>query len=153
MAAGKILNDEDLEVMTRQLNIISRAIEGYYNNTTTVINSFNNEAIVQSFYSSGKFGQEKQNQLKNITEAVKKYWDLISNADYCLISQTKKFIDSSTTRLSEGTAVESGNNTTSWNTYGDNTTGMGFATGGESTGSNTTGMGFEPASNESNPTK
>ena len=75
MAAGKILNDEDLEVMTRQLNIISRAIEGYYNNTTTVINSFNNEAIVQSFYSSGKFGQEKQNQLKNITEAVKKYWD------------------------------------------------------------------------------
>ena len=93
MAERKILSVEELNGLSNHLN----RLVGYIDQTTTdmrtVINSFNNESIVNSFYASGNYGSDVETKLTGILSALEKYTNVISSGEDSLIAQTQKYIE------------------------------------------------------------
>ncbi len=102
---GRILSSSELEEMKRNLNILSNAVENYITKTQQVIKTFNDQNIVQSFYSSGKFGNKQRQKLEKISNALKKYWNVIENGEGSMIAQTRKYIELSLENVSGGNVI------------------------------------------------
>lgn len=91
-SVGKILSTSELESMSKNLTTMSEGVNNYIKKTQQVINSFNDQSIVQSFYSSGKFGTKEKERLTKIANALQKYWEVVANGEDSMISQTQKYI-------------------------------------------------------------
>ena len=65
-----------------------------------VINSFENDETVQSFFVSGHFGKENQERLIALREALIKYSESI-HGDGALYPQTKQFLEDQLNRLNQ----------------------------------------------------
>ena len=98
---AKILSAEDISTMLDTVNSISECTENAASACETVVNSFTNEAIVQSFYASGAYGEKEQTSIEQILSAVKKYYGVI-NAEGGLIAQTKTFLNTQLSLLETG---------------------------------------------------
>ncbi len=86
----KILSIEELEAIRNSLKVIRDSSDNYLLSIQTVINSFDNQDVVQSFYSSGKFGQAQKERLQEIYKAVQDYTDVITSA-HGLIYETTRY--------------------------------------------------------------
>lgn len=77
---------DELIVLKEQIAYVKQAVE-------TVIKSFENNDIVKSLYSSGKFGAEEQEKIKRIRDGINKYCNtLLYNSDGLFI-RTYQFLD------------------------------------------------------------
>lgn len=89
---SRILSTNEVENMSKNLQTISEAVNNYISNAQKVINSFNEQGIVQSFYASGKFGTKEKEKLTKIANALQKYWEVVGNGEDSMISQTQKYL-------------------------------------------------------------
>ena len=102
-STGKILSTSELEEMKKNLSLLSDSVDNYIRKTQQVISTFNDQNIVQSFYSSGKFGTEQRQKLEKIGTALQKYWNVINGGEDSMIGQTNKYIEMSLENVSGGT--------------------------------------------------
>ena len=73
---SKILNSEELHEIETRVERVERLTTQSLESIKTIINSFSNEEIVQSFYASGKYGVKEQEKLQQILDSITKYTDL-----------------------------------------------------------------------------
>lgn len=57
-----------------------------------IINSFENNEIVQSLYASGRFGEQEKEKIMAIQKGVEKYYAILNEADG-LFPRTSKFLE------------------------------------------------------------
>lgn len=81
---------------------IAKCIDNTDDDLKIVINSFNNEQIVNSFYASGNYGSDVKTKLETILNAIIKYRDVISSENDGLIAQTKKYAERQISLLEDG---------------------------------------------------
>ena len=89
----KILSVNDLNNMLEGLQNFEECINNFYNAVDTALFKFSTNSVVQSFYESGPFGKEKEEQLLKLRNAVKKYVDVLNSSSDSLIPKTKQFIN------------------------------------------------------------
>lgn len=61
----KILSKEDISTIIEGMAMYNNAMRSYRDALNTIIESFEDEDIVQSFFFSGNFGQQQMERLKN----------------------------------------------------------------------------------------
>ena len=89
----KVLSELDIEYMERDIDTIEKFINEQQKCLTTIINSFENEEIVQNLYEVGKFGIEQKERLQKIKEGIDEFHTLI-NREGGLVAKTKEFLES-----------------------------------------------------------
>ena len=116
----KILSHEEAQEIRGQVNSFSTAVYNTTNAATKVINAFSNEAVVDSFFASGKYGKNEKETMENILKAINNYESVI-NSDGGLIKQTLNYLDTHTELVDTGSAGGSGGSSTgsSASTSGD----------------------------------
>ena len=119
-STGRILSASELEEMKKNLNLLSDSVDNYIRKTQQVISTFNDQNIVQSFYSSGKFGTEQRQKLEKIGTALQKYWNVINGGEDSMIGQTNKYIEMSLENVSGGTSSGSASSTGGTSSKGGN---------------------------------
>lgn len=87
---NKILSNDDIERIEFLLSVgnsdISRAVESL----TTMISSFENEEIVNTFFKAGNFGKEEQEKMIRLKEIISRE---LSNISETLIPATNRFLE------------------------------------------------------------
>ncbi len=110
----KILKERDIDDLEKHVNSFKLDVDNALEACTTVIKSFSNMAVVESFFASGKYGQSEKEEMEKIYNAIQKYSDVI-NADDGLIAQTKSYIETQRSLVQSGS---SGGSTSGY--YGGN---------------------------------
>ena len=77
MGGNRILSVQECEQIEEYLANFQSKIKSYYEQIQSSINVFNNNSIVQSFYESGNFGREMEEELLKIKEAIQRYYDTL----------------------------------------------------------------------------
>ncbi len=98
---AKILSEQEIESMQSSVKSLASSVEDSKKACETVINSFTNEAIVESFYASGKYGKKEKEEIEKILNAVNKYYGVIA-ADGGLIAQTNSYLSTQLSLLQSG---------------------------------------------------
>ncbi len=111
---SKILSEQEIESMQESVKALSSSVEASKQACETVIKSFTNEAIVESFYASGKYGKEEQEEIEKILNAVNKYYNVISS-DGGLIAQTNNYLSTQLSLLQSGKVGQGQNQTDPYN--------------------------------------
>jgi len=88
---NKVLSELDIEYIEKDIDLIERLINEHQNVLTTVINSFENEEIVQNLYEVGKFGMEQKEKLQKIKDGIDEFHALI-NREGGLVAKTREFL-------------------------------------------------------------
>jgi hypothetical protein len=77
-------------------------IESLLSNFGTVINSFNNQSIVDSFYKSGNFGASNKEELEKLATGMREYINILSG-DSGLIAETINYCNNKAATLNNET--------------------------------------------------
>ena len=86
---GAVISINDIQRIRSQIATLDRAIETYVGDLTTIINSFSNKEIVESFFKSGNFGEETKMKLEKVKGAISSYKLSING----VVSSTNKFLN------------------------------------------------------------
>ena len=97
-----IMSYDDYVSAMKSLDTFKHSLEKTITDCKTVIDSFSNEAIVNSFYKSGKFGNKEKVRMEEIYAAITKYYGVLDNGEDSLIYQTKSFINKQLSLLETG---------------------------------------------------
>ena len=89
----KVLQAEDVQKIKDCVDSLAKGISEYQQRMTTVINSFNKEGIVQSFYEVGNFGMAQKEKMQKLLAAINEFYELM-NKEKGLIAGTKEYADS-----------------------------------------------------------
>ena len=93
-----IINENAIEELESSVEKISKSITEEKENITKIINLFDNEPVVQSFYQSGKFGIENRNKLQDIKNSIEQYEEAINERDG-LYTTTMQYLKEMRTRI------------------------------------------------------
>ena len=75
------------------LSFLGTEMSKHADDIQIILNSFNNQSIVESFYSSGDFGQDQRERLSELEKALRDYMAVICEGEESLVSQTLSFFD------------------------------------------------------------
>ena len=95
----KILSADDIAYIKRELGDFNETISYCIGCIETITNSFDNEVVVESFYASGKFGKEKQEQVMKLRDALIKYRNVLSDT---LVSETNAYLQRQLNLVNDG---------------------------------------------------
>lgn len=93
-----ILNENLIDEIEDRVEKISEEIAKEKENITNIINLFDNEPVVQSFYESGKFGIDNRNKLQDIKNTIEQYEATINDSNG-LYTTTMQFIKEQRSRI------------------------------------------------------
>ena len=96
-----ILNEDELNSITSSIENIESNLQKEMDNISFIIDNFESNPVVQSFYESGSFGKENQQALIRIKELCEQYIKSIKS-DSGLIEVTKEFVRDQLRRIEEG---------------------------------------------------
>lgn len=85
----KLLNGSDYKFIKDKIQEMDADLSDYISNMNYVINSFNNKSIVESFYNSGKFGEDTKNRLIQLKNALIKFDEVTKD----VIIKTNNYLD------------------------------------------------------------
>ena len=74
------------------LKEFKESVTNYSNNISKLLNLFENQEVVQSFFKSGQFGKEQMNKIQEIYENLKKYNEELFYKDNSIIDRTEKYL-------------------------------------------------------------
>ena len=97
----KIMDIKTIQDDQARLQRISEDITEAKANLDLIINKFESDPTVQSFYVSGNFGKESQERLIKLRDGLAKYEASI-NGDGALVPITKSFLDKQEERVNNG---------------------------------------------------
>lgn len=89
---NEILNVSDYESVEKNLAIMNGAMAEFESDVKNALNAFETNAMVQEFYSSGKYGTTIAERLETYRNAVNKYVSALSSGDNSLVVNTKRFV-------------------------------------------------------------
>ena len=92
MEESTLLNYNTLVEMEQTLNSFTKNFDEVVDAMTYVINSFNNQEIVEKFYSTGTFGENQKQRLLEVSKALQEYKEVISNGEESLVKKTQNYI-------------------------------------------------------------
>lgn len=78
---NKILSAAECDKVEDTLQEFKQHVTQYVDNINNSIRTFNSNEIVQSFYASGTFGKEMEEELIKIKTGVEKYYDSLVNSN------------------------------------------------------------------------
>ena len=87
------IEDINLENDKMLLDKFLESVDYYYLIINKSIDLFLNQEIVQSFFSSGSFGEKKSQRINDIMSELKKYNDNLSESDLSLINRTRQYFE------------------------------------------------------------
>lgn len=90
--AERILSSEDIQIIENNMKEFSSDVDSYLSNFETLIESFNNQEVVQEFYIVGNFGEQQRQELINIKEGLKEFKELIFKSGG-LVDKTNEFVE------------------------------------------------------------
>ena len=96
-----ILSEEELQGMLDNLNYFSERIAEAKEELDIIINNFESNPVVESFYVSGNFGKSNQESLQELKSYVTEYEASI-NGGSGLIETTRSFIQNQLSRVQSG---------------------------------------------------
>lgn len=96
-----ILSEEEIATILEDLDKISSCINHTKTNLNTVINNFESNPVVESFFASGNFGKINQEALKEIRNCLEEYESCI-NGDSGLMVVTRNFLQNQQSRVQSG---------------------------------------------------
>ena len=88
-SARAIMSIQDINEIRDFVAAFNKEVKSYVDDLTTVINSFSNEEIVESFFKSGNFGEVTKTKIEKIRDSAKKYEFSIDG----IISVTDNFLN------------------------------------------------------------
>lgn len=83
---------EEADYLNEQVNLFIQNKKEYSNTIKEMLNLFENQDIVQSFFISGNFGKQQVDKISDIYNMLQKYDDEVFNNDDSLVLQTKQFL-------------------------------------------------------------
>lgn len=89
----RILSESDIREMQEYMASFQKNVKDYYEQMQDSINVFNNNAIVQSFYASGNFGKEMEEELLKIKQGIQRYYEALIDGNG-LVPVTQRVMDS-----------------------------------------------------------
>ena len=89
----RILSVTDCNNIMDNLGQFGNAVLEYFEQIEDSLNLFNANELVQSFYASGNFGREMEEELNKIKTALRKYYDSLVDGNG-LVSVSKKVVQS-----------------------------------------------------------
>lgn len=95
---GKIMDIKTIQNDKSILNHINQNISEAKANLELIINKFESDPTVQSFYESGNFGKENQERLARLRDGIVKYEQSI-NGSGALVPLTKTFLEEQEERV------------------------------------------------------
>ena len=101
MNSSKILSVNDCNKIEEDLQKFQENIKEYFEDLENGINLFNQNEIVQSFYTSGNLGKEMEEELKKIKNAMQKYYDALVSGNG-LVPVTRTVVSSHRELLNKG---------------------------------------------------
>ena len=99
--SNHILNEDDLSSISSEIDYIETYLQREMDCLNFVIDNFESNPVVQSFYESGSFGKENQQALIRIKELYDQYLKSIKS-ESGLIEVTKEFVRDQLRRIEEG---------------------------------------------------
>lgn len=99
--SNHILNEDDLSEISSDIHYIEQYLQRGIDSLIFVIDNFESNPVVQSFYESGNFGKENQQALIRIKELCEQYIKSIKS-ESGLIEVTKEFVRDQLRRIEEG---------------------------------------------------
>lgn len=99
--AQKILSEKECSYILDCLSSFNKDVDDYCADIDKSIELFSKIEIVQSFFASGSFGKEMEEELIKVKNSVLKYRDSLT-ASNGLIPVTKKVVDEQLSLLRQG---------------------------------------------------
>lgn len=90
MANNKILSTEDIEEVRWKMDYSNGLLDAAISDIEELVKQFENDAIVQTFFVSGNFGEDKKQKLESIKNIAAKVKESINNN---LIPETNKILE------------------------------------------------------------
>lgn len=88
----RILSNEELYEIETRVEKFGDSIIDYASSIEKVIELFNDNQVVQSFYAAGSFGDEKKQKLMEISRALRDYANDMAINERSLVAETKRYI-------------------------------------------------------------
>ena len=98
---SKIMDVKTIQDDKTYLKYIKANLSETKENLELIINKFESDPTVQSFYESGNFGKDNQERLTSLRNGIIKYEQSI-NGDGALIPITETFLEEQEQRLEHG---------------------------------------------------
>ena len=92
MMMMRILSNEELYEIETRVDKFGDSIIDYATTIEKVIELFNDDQVVQSFYMAGSFGDEKKQKLMEISLALREYANDMARNERSLVAETKRYI-------------------------------------------------------------
>ena len=96
-----ILNEDDLNSINSSIENIETMLQQGMDHLNFIIDNFESNPVVQSFYESGSFGKENQQALIRIKELCEQYINSIKS-ESGLIEISREFVRDQLRRIEEG---------------------------------------------------
>lgn len=96
-----ILSEEELQDILNDLSRISKEIAEEKEKIDIIINNFESNPVVESFYASGNFGKSNQETLQELKSYITEYESSI-NGGGGLVETTKSFVQNQLSRVQGG---------------------------------------------------
>ncbi len=97
-----ILSQGDIQTTRENLNTFTTKLDDYTTTMNKVVELFSNQDIVQSLFVSGRFGQEQQQYLENLTKALNEFHQSMINDSDGVIRMSQQFLDNQEALLNKG---------------------------------------------------
>ena len=102
-ASGKsIISERDIAEIRQHLAAYRKYIEEYSNCITNLLRNYANEEIVQSFFASGKFGEDKRTNIINLTNRIIAFQNSMINDPDGAIKKSEDFLNNQERLLRTG---------------------------------------------------
>ena len=95
-----ILSSDEIQDARNKISSFSSRIEEIKGHITTIIDLFESDSSVQSFYASGHFGKTNQEELAHIRDAIVRYEEVI-NGEGQLVDVTMEFLNHQQERVDQ----------------------------------------------------
>lgn len=99
--AEHILSEEEINSLESDVKTYRAETEEARDTLERVINNFESNPVVQSFYESGNFGARNRERLHELLNAMNEYYQIICN-DGELVDITTKFLNEQRSRVQSG---------------------------------------------------
>ena len=106
MIASKVISVNECNELQDYIERFREYIKKWYDDYENSINTFNSNPIAQSFYESGPFGKQKEEEFKKIKQAIDKFMNAVDSTPDTLVPKTKSYIDKQLQLLNSTTHIE-----------------------------------------------